>query len=75
MYALSRVHTCEEELISDMLDWQRLSDRRSVHFERAGPQSVKQNTGMSMGKPDKVEIPTEECSNTIPQPQFVKLKP
>jgi len=35
MYALARVHTCEEEMISDMLDWQRLSDRRSVHFGRS----------------------------------------
>jgi len=65
MYALARVHTCEEEMISDMLDWQRLSDRRGVHFGRSGPQSLKQTTGTSMRKPDKVETSTEKCSNTV----------
>jgi len=43
-------------MISDMLDWQRLSDRRSVHF---GRQLVKQNTGTDKRKPEKVGKPTE----------------
>jgi len=74
MYALARVHTYEEEMISDMLHWQRLSDRRSVHFGRSGPQSLKQTTGTSMRKPNKVETSTEEFSNTKLQPQFSKVK-
>lgn len=65
MYALARVHTCEEELISDMLDWQRLSNRRNVHFGPTGLQSVKQNAGTGVEKPDKT---------TTLQPQLGKVK-
>jgi len=34
VYELGRTHKCEEDLISDMLDWQRLTDRRNAHFGR-----------------------------------------
>lgn len=74
MYALAKVHACEEELISDMLDWQRLSDRRNIYFGRDGPQSVKQNTSTSMGKPDKMKTPAKESTITTLQPRFDKIK-
>lgn len=74
MYALARVHTCEEELIIDMLDLQRLSDRRNILFGPTGLQSVKQNAGTGVGKPDKTEALSVGNKTTTLQPQLGKVK-
>lgn len=58
------------EIISDMLDWQRLSDRRNVHFGPTGSQSVKQNAGTGVRKLDKTEAPSVGSKTTTLQLQL-----
>jgi len=68
---LGTVHTCEEELLSDMLDWQRLSGRRNLHFSRTSPQPTKQNSSTKL---DKTETPAEENTTPLPQFQYSKIR-
>lgn len=74
VYALGRTHKCEEDLISDMLDWQRLTDRRNAHFGRTRTPAVERPIYTNNAvKPDTIEAP-KEGNPTLTQLQVSRTR-
>lgn len=76
LFIFGRVHTCEMELLRDVLDWQRLSDRRNVHFGQVNRSLGKINSLSEAIKPKQpVTSLTDTATVTKPKSTEANSKP